>query len=110
MLRRILVSGLVVLALGFTACDDVPTDGPEPAGEVEFDPSFDVSLPPDGGTCPDVFYEAYQDAFPLPAGWQRRVNVYVLYHLLNHLNLFGGGYRDQSRRLAAEILRPSSPS
>lgn len=58
------------------------------------------------GGCPPGFYEAYEEAFPLPSGWQRRVSVYVLYHLLNHLNLFGGGYRDQSERLAAEILRP----
>ncbi|MGI9472267.1 MAG: fructosamine kinase family protein [Rubripirellula sp.] len=57
------------------------------------------------GSCPPQFYEAYQEEFPLPAGWQRRVNVYVLYHLLNHLNLFGRGYHDQCRTLAAQILR-----
>ena len=57
------------------------------------------------GSCPPEFYDAYEAAFPFPAGWQRRVNVYVLYHLLNHLNLFGRGYHDQCRTLAAEILR-----
>jgi fructosamine-3-kinase len=57
------------------------------------------------GSCPGDFYESYLDTFPLPAGWQRRVSVYVLYHLLNHLNLFGTGYRSQCQRLAAEILR-----
>ena len=57
------------------------------------------------GGCPARFYEVYQDAFPMPGGWQRRVNVYVLYHLLNHLNLFGRGYHGQCSSLAAKILR-----
>ncbi|MCH5377041.1 MAG: fructosamine kinase family protein, partial [Planctomycetes bacterium] len=49
-------------------------------------------------------YDAYHEAFPLARGWQRRVKVYVLYHLLNHLNLFGGGYHNQCCETAAEIL------
>ncbi|MEM8671827.1 MAG: fructosamine kinase family protein [Planctomycetota bacterium] len=57
------------------------------------------------GSCPPLFYESYGHHFPLPDGWQRRVRVYVLYHLLNHLNLFGSGYLGQCRSLAAEILR-----
>lgn len=57
------------------------------------------------GSCPTDFYDAYQQESPLNAGWQRRVSVYVLYHLLNHLNLFGKGYYDQCRSLAKEILR-----
>lgn len=57
------------------------------------------------GSCPGTFYDAYQAHWPMPGGWQRRVDVYVLYHLLNHLNLFGSGYLGQSRQLAAEILR-----
>lgn len=57
------------------------------------------------GSCPSEFYEAYHDTFPLPDGWQRRIGVYVLYHLLNHLNLFGSGYHGQCRSLATEILR-----
>ena len=57
------------------------------------------------GACPGRFYEAYDEAFPLAPGWQRRVNVYVLYHLLNHLNLFGRGYHPQCCEVAAEILR-----
>lgn len=57
------------------------------------------------GSCPDRFYDAYQEAFPLVGGWQRRVNVYVLYHLLNHLNLFGPGYHDQCCETASKILR-----
>lgn len=57
------------------------------------------------GSCPQAFYDSYLDTFPLAGGWQRRVKVYVLYHLLNHLNLFGLGYLDQCRTLTAQILR-----
>jgi len=56
------------------------------------------------GACPQTFYDSYNERFPLPEGWQRRTGVYVLYHLLNHLNLFGGGYLGQCRSIAAEIL------
>lgn len=56
------------------------------------------------GACPTDFYDAYNGRFPLPEGWQRRAGVYVLYHLLNHLNLFGTGYHSQCRGCAAEIL------
>jgi len=38
------------------------------------------------------FYAAYAEAWALPPGWERRVDFYNLYHLLNHFNLFGGGY------------------
>ncbi len=57
------------------------------------------------GSCPPSFYHSYQQALPMTAGWQRRVNVYVLYHLLNHLNLFGGGYYGQCQQMAEQILR-----
>jgi fructosamine-3-kinase len=40
-------------------------------------------------------YEAYDEAFPLDAGWRERNPLYQLYHLLNHLNLFGEAYRAQ---------------
>jgi len=57
------------------------------------------------GGCPQSFYDAYQGQWPMPAGWQQRVKVYVLYHLLNHLNLFGTGYENQCRNVVNEILR-----
>ena len=56
------------------------------------------------GSCPNEFYEAYDDVFPRRDGCQRRTDVYVLYHLLNHLNLFGRGYLDHCRQVAAEVL------
>ena len=40
------------------------------------------------------FYAAYEEVWPLAPGSADRLEIYKLYHLLNHLNLFGGGYRD----------------
>lgn len=47
------------------------------------------------GGFSEGFYRAYQEARPLPAGFRQRVPLYNLYHLLNHLNLFGGGYYEE---------------
>lgn len=38
------------------------------------------------------FYEAYEEVWPLAEGSEERLAIYELYHLLNHLNLFGEGY------------------
>jgi len=45
------------------------------------------------------FYKAYNETFPLEDGYDYRENIYKLYHLLNHLNLFGGGYYSQALSL-----------
>lgn len=42
------------------------------------------------------FYSAYNEVFPLEDGYEYRENIYKLYHVLNHLNLFGGGYYNQA--------------
>lgn len=39
------------------------------------------------------FYDSYKEAYPLEPGYNDRVKVYKLYHLLNHLNLFGSSYQ-----------------
>ncbi|MFW5816430.1 MAG: fructosamine kinase family protein [Wenzhouxiangella sp.] len=44
------------------------------------------------GGYAEAFFSAYQQAWPLPQGWQQRRGFYQLYHLLNHANLFGGSY------------------
>ena len=44
------------------------------------------------GRLPQKFYDAYHEAFPLNPGYEERKDLYNLYHLLNHLNLFGGSY------------------
>lgn len=44
------------------------------------------------GGFPAAFYAAYQASWPLDRGYEERKDLYNLYHLLNHLNLFGEGY------------------
>ena len=51
------------------------------------------------GGFPPAFYRAYQDEFPLLDGHAERLHMYQLYHLLNHLNLFGSGYYAQCERI-----------
>jgi protein-ribulosamine 3-kinase len=46
-----------------------------------------------------AFYAAYDEAAPLAPGHEDRLPIYQLYHVLNHFNLFGGGYWEQSRRI-----------
>ncbi|MCM2311231.1 MAG: fructosamine kinase family protein [Steroidobacteraceae bacterium] len=45
-------------------------------------------------------WAAYEEAWPLPAGWRLRNGLYQLYHVLNHALLFGGGYAAQAREVA----------
>lgn len=51
------------------------------------------------GGFPDEFYVAYNRAFPLIRGWENRVDLLNLYPLLIHVNLFGGGYLAQVKRI-----------
>ncbi|MFM7267065.1 MAG: fructosamine kinase family protein [Cyanobium sp.] len=57
------------------------------------------------GGFPAQFFEAYQAEWPLPQGAGQRVNMYNLYHLLNHANLFGGAYHSQACSLIMECLK-----
>ncbi len=50
------------------------------------------------------FYAAYRDAWALDEGYPVRRTLYNLYHVLNHLNLFGGGYRAQAESMIARLL------
>lgn len=44
------------------------------------------------GGFSNTFYQAYNDTFPLEHGYQERFEIYNIYHILNHLNLFGESY------------------
>ena len=44
------------------------------------------------GSFPQVFFWSYEGARPLEPGYRDRFPIYNLYHLLNHLVLFGSGY------------------
>jgi protein-ribulosamine 3-kinase len=83
-----------------------------PAGPVVFDPAVyygdreaDLAMSELFGGFPPAFYAAYNDAFPLDGGYVKRKHLYNLYHLLNHLNLFGGGYLGQVEATLSLLLR-----
>jgi fructosamine-3-kinase len=50
------------------------------------------------------FYRAYAAVAPLPPGAELRRELYNLYHVLNHANLFGGGYGASARRMIERLL------
>jgi fructosamine-3-kinase len=50
------------------------------------------------------FYQAYQDTWPLDEGYPVRKTLYNLYHILNHFNLFGGGYGSQAEHMIDSLL------
>ena len=56
-----------------------------------------------GGFSPD-FYAAYREVWPLDTGYKLRKNLYNLYHILNHLNMFGGGYLSQAEGFMMQLL------
>ncbi len=58
------------------------------------------------GGFSDVFYQAYEATWPLPPGHELRRPWYQLYHLLNHANLFGGGYRTRAKGLIESLIQP----
>jgi protein-ribulosamine 3-kinase len=50
------------------------------------------------------FYAAYQAHSPLPEGYRLRRDLYNLYHMLNHLNLFGGAYLSRCENMIDGLL------
>lgn len=64
----------------------------------------DIAMTKLFGGFPDEFYQAYQKENPLPQGYDYRENIYLLYHVLNHLNLFGNSYYGQAVRLVWSYL------
>lgn len=78
---------------------------------VIFDPAIyygdretDIAMTELFGGFDSHFYLAYKNAYPLAAGYGVRKTLYNLYHVLNHVNLFGGGYARQAESMADELL------
>jgi protein-ribulosamine 3-kinase len=78
---------------------------------VIFDPAVyygdreaDLAMTELFGGFPPAFYDAYRAECPLDAGYAVRKHLYNLYHVLNHLNLFGGSYRLQAERMIGQLL------
>ena len=55
-------------------------------------PEADIAMTELFGGYTRTFYDAYRESGLIGEGYERRRDVYNLYHMLNHLNLFGGGY------------------
>ncbi len=51
-----------------------------------------------------AFYRAYEESWPMAAGHDRRLKLYQLYHVLNHLNLFGSGYLSRAQDIIRKLL------
>ncbi len=70
---------------------------------IIFDPAIwwadrevDIAMTKLFGGFSSKFYEAYEQIWKLPSSYEERINIYNLYHLLNHANIFGGSYKAQS--------------
>ena len=50
------------------------------------------------------FFARYRECFPIDAGYAERRDLYNLYHLLNHANLFGGCYPVQAQQVIDRLL------
>lgn len=78
---------------------------------VIFDPAVyygdreaDLAMTELFGGFPPSFYDAYRAEYPLDPGYATRKQLYNLYHVMNHLNLFGGGYGAQAERMIEQLL------
>jgi protein-ribulosamine 3-kinase len=86
--------------------------GADPTGApVIFDPATyfgdretDLAMTRLFGGFSASFYSAYESVWPLPSGAAERVELYNLYHVLNHLNLFGASYLRQAQRMIDRLL------
>ena len=84
------------------------TDSGDP---VIYDPAFyygdretDLAMTELFGGFSSEFYSAYNEAWPLDSGYRTRKTLYNLYHVINHLNLFGGGYGMQAESMMEQLL------
>jgi protein-ribulosamine 3-kinase len=83
-----------------------------PGGEpVIYDPAVyfgsreaDMAMTELFGGFDGAFYAAYEEAYPLHPGYRERRDLYNLYHILNHANLFGSGYLGQAQSIVRRYL------
>jgi fructosamine-3-kinase len=68
------------------------------------DPESDLAMTRLFGGFGTAFYEAYQRKAPLAPGHHERCDLYQLYHVLNHLNLFGSAYLGRAQELINKLL------
>ncbi|WP_288260159.1 fructosamine kinase family protein [uncultured Prochlorococcus sp.] len=78
---------------------------------VIFDPAswwadneVDIAMTKLFGGFKKEFYEEYHKVFPIKNGFEKRIIIYNFYHILNHANMFGGGYLKQVKDYVKTIL------
>ena len=78
---------------------------------VIFDPAswwadneVDIAMTKLFGGFRKEFYEEYHKIFPIKEGFEKRIIIYNFYHILNHANMFGGGYLNQVEDYVKAIL------
>jgi len=90
---------------GYTVLDEPVLFDPAPYyGDREADIAMTELF---GGFGAD-FYAGYRAAYPLHTGYALRRDLYNLYHILNHANMFGGGYARQAEQMMEKLLRSIS--
>jgi fructosamine-3-kinase len=67
------------------------------------DREVDIAMTELFGGFPATFYDGYNQQWALDQDYSQRKNIYNLYHILNHFNLFGGGYESQAKRMIQQI-------
>lgn len=68
------------------------------------DREVDIAMTELFGGFSAAFYRGYNEVWPLDEGYKKRKTLYNLYHILNHFNLFGGGYGSQANRMIEQVL------
>jgi len=68
------------------------------------DPEADLAMTELFGGFAPAFYRAYREIVPPEPGYELRKDLYNLYHVLNHANLFGGGYAAQAEAMMRRLL------
>jgi len=68
------------------------------------DRETDIAMTELFGGFPPRFYEVYWHHYPKEAEYEVRKTLYNLYHILNHLNLFGDGYASQAEQMISRLL------
>ena len=57
------------------------------------------------GGFPGEFYEEYHKEYPFAPNYEKRIDLYKLYHILNHMNLFGVSYRNQALHMMENLSK-----
>jgi protein-ribulosamine 3-kinase len=64
---------------------------------------IDIAMTTLFGGFDGEFYASYNDEYPLEKGWKERLDIFNLYPLLIHLNLFGSGYLGSVERIVRKF-------